>query len=158
MTNIFGISLEVYLICIILSIPIYFACQWFYKKIIKDILTRKIATWVSTLVLTPITYYYSILLLFVILFYSPNNTFDKLKWLKDKETRYELSKDIIESQLLIGKSKLQVIEILGIDSNCEENDCWNFYLGFKPGLSIDPDFLKITFKNGKVIKAEQYED
>ena len=43
----------------------------------------------------------------------------------DKEHRYELSDDIIENKLLIGKSKLQVIEIVGLDSNCEENDMWN---------------------------------
>jgi hypothetical protein len=157
MTNIFGIGIEVNLICIILSIPIYFVCSWFYKKIIKDILVSKIFTWVSTIILTPITYYYSILLFFTILFYSPNNAFDKLIWNSDKEKRYELSQDIIESQLLIGKSKHEVIEILGIDSNCEENDVWSFYLGFKPGLGIDPDMLQITFKEGKVIKVEQYE-
>lgn len=157
MTNIFGIGLEVFIISIILSIPIYFFCHWFYKKIIKDVFTRKIATWVSTILLTPIIYCYSILFLFAILFYSPNYTFDKDEWFKDKEKRYELSKDIIESHLLIGKSKIEVIEILGIELNCEENDVWSFYLGFKPGLGIDPDFLRITFKEGKVIKVEQEE-
>jgi len=156
MTNILGISSEVYIICIILSIPIYFFCHWFFKKLFNDVFKRKIAIWVSTILLTPIIYYYSILLFLAILFYSPNNTFDKVEWSKDKEKRYELSKDILESQLLIGKSKLEVIEILGIESNCKENDVWSFYLGVKPGLGIDPDFLHITFKDGKVINAKQY--
>ncbi|MBK7305436.1 MAG: hypothetical protein IPI90_19845 [Saprospiraceae bacterium] len=75
----------------------------------------------------------------------------------DKEHRYELSDDIIENKLLIGKSKLQVIEIVGLDSNCEENDLWNYYIGFASCLGIDPSVLQITFKDGKVVEVIQYE-
>lgn len=157
MTTILGISLENYIILIIIAIPIYFIFHWSLIKIIKDTKTRTITSWVSTILLTPIIYFGTMWLFIAYMFYYPNRAFDRKKWLKDNEKRYELSKDLIENQLLIGKSKLQVKEILGLDSNCEENDIWIFYLGFTPGLGIDPDVLKITFKNGKVIEVEQYE-
>ena len=90
--------------------------------------------------------------------YHPTHDFDKEKWFADKETRYNLSEDIIESEMLIGKTKSEVRQILGDENNTDQSDNWSYYLGFKPGFAnIDPDVLDIEFKDGKVIKVGQHE-
>ena len=90
--------------------------------------------------------------------YHPTYDFDKEKWFADKETRYNLSEDIIESEMLIGKTKSEVRQILGDENNTDQSDYWSYYLGFTPGfVNMDPDALVIEFKDGKVIKVGQHE-
>jgi hypothetical protein len=90
--------------------------------------------------------------------YHPTNDFDKQKWFANKETRYELSNNIIESKMLIGKTKSEVRQLLGDEGNNNESNHWNYYLGFRPGFAnIDPDVLDIEFKEGKVFNVRQYE-
>ncbi|MFB9865502.1 hypothetical protein [Rufibacter immobilis] len=75
-----------------------------------------------------------------------------------KEKRYELSADIIDSKMLLGKTKPEVRQLLGDEGNTDLSDHWNYYLGFRPGFAnIDPDVLDIEFKDGKVVKVGQHE-
>ena len=91
--------------------------------------------------------------------YHPNYDFDKEKWLANKEKRYEFSQDIIDSKMLIGKTKSEVLQILGDKIDNEQNDNWSYDLGFKPGFAnIDPDVLDIEFKKGKVVDVVQHEE
>jgi hypothetical protein len=91
------------------------------------------------------------------LLYHPNDEFDKARWHTDKEKRYELSEDIIKSELLIGKSKAEVKQLLGDDYDGTEDD-WHYYLGFVPSIGgIDPDVLDIYFEGGKVVRVGQHE-
>lgn len=72
------------------------------------------------------------------------------------EKRYEMSKNLIESQMLIGKTKAEIKQLLGASNDPDENNNWNYYLGMKPGIiSIDPDILEIEFKDGKAVKVWQ---
>ena len=100
--TIFGLSIEVYLILIILGIPTFFFWRWIFKKYIKVNKTRKILIWLATIILTPCI--------------------------------YELSNDIIESKMLIGKSKSQVRQILGDEDNNDSLNVWTFGLGVRPEL------------------------
>ena len=152
-----GVRIEVYFILIILGIPTFFIWRWLLKKFIKTDKTRKLATWTATIIATPLIYVGLIMLLVFSMSYHPNHDFDKTKWFADKETRYELSEDIIESEMLIGKTKSEVRQLLGDESNTDESDYWSYYLGFRPGITnIDPDVLDIEFKDGKVIKVGQH--
>jgi hypothetical protein len=155
--TLFGLSIEVYFIIIILGIPTYFFWRWLLKKFIKPDNKRKILTWIATIILTPLIYVGIVMLIFFSISYYPSNGFDKQKWDTDKDKRYELSEDIIKSKLLIGKSKSEVKQLLGDDSGNEEKfNVWYFDLGYKPELfNIDPSSLKVTFVNNKVIKVEQ---
>ena len=153
-----GISIEVYFILIVISIPTYYIFRWLLKKRIQVDKTRKIATWTATLIATPIVYFGLILLWLISISYYPANDFDKQKWFANKESRYEISEDIIESKMLIGKTKLEVRELLGDEGNKKESDHWDYYLGFRPGFAnMDPDILDIEFKDGKVFKVGQHE-
>jgi hypothetical protein len=156
--TLFGVSVEVFFILIVISIPTFYISRWLLKKCIKVDKTRKIATWTATLIATPILYFGLILLWLISMSYHPSYDFDKQKWFTNKESRYEISEDIIESKMLIGKTKLEVRELLGDEGNKEESDHWYYYLGFRPGIAnIDPDVLDIEFKDGKVFKVGQHE-
>jgi len=156
--TLFGVSIEVYFILIVLGVPTFFIWRWLLKKFIKTDKTRKIVTWTATIVATPLIYVGLIMLWIFSMSYHPTHDFDKEKWFADKETRYELSEDIIDSKMLIGKTKTEVRQILGNENNLDQNDNWSYYLGFRPGFAnIDPDVLDIEFKDGKVIRVGQHE-
>jgi len=156
--EIFGISLEVYVILIVLGVPIFFFWRWVFKKFIKSDRKRKITTWVVTIVSAPLIYVGFILILFSIIEYYPNHDFDREIWIKDKDVRYELSKDIIDSKMLIGKSKTDIKKLLGGESNTDDSDVWYYDIGVKPVfLAIDESVIEIVFKNDKVINVEQHD-
>jgi hypothetical protein len=147
--SIFGIGLDVYLIIIILWIPIFFIWQWLFKKPIVSKRKRVVATWLVTMFSTPLAYVIIILIWFLAGIYYPNHNFNKADWINNKGERYELSDDIINSKMLIGKTKVNVEKLLGDEGNKEDSDDWFYDLGFTPG-SIDPDSMEIEFKSGNV--------
>src|SRR6185437_5169264 len=106
-----GPGLEVYFILIILAVPTFFIWRWLLKKIIKRYRTRIITTWIVTIIFTPIIYIRLILLVLFGMEYYPNRDFDMNEWLANKEHRYEYSKDIISSKMLIGKTKNEIRKI-----------------------------------------------
>ena len=51
----------------------------------------------------------------------------------------------------------EVKHLLGDEYQESGRDRWSYYLGFRPQLfGIDPDYLDIDFKNGRVIKVVQH--
>lgn len=156
--ELFGISVEVYFIILILAIPTFFIWRWIFRKYIDNKKKQNIATWTATIIATPIIYVGLVMLWIFSINYYPSKDFDKQKWLTDKEKRYELSEEIIESKILIGKTKAEVKQILGDEGNLENKNFWNYYLGYRPQLfGIAPDVLDIAFKDGKVIKVDQHQ-
>lgn len=114
--------------------------------------------WVVIIITPPILYAGIIVFLLFIGGLYFNHKFSRTEWFRDKEKRYKLSKNIIESKMLIGKTKKEVKETLGDEQNSNLSNNWIYYLGFRPGfMNIDSDALFIEFKNDKVIKVEQYE-
>ncbi len=90
--------------------------------------------------------------------YYPKYSFDKNKWMNDKEERYELSGDLIKSKMLLGKTKQEVIQLLGDEGKTNDENTWNYKLGFRPELfNIDPDYLEIEFKDNMVVEVIQHE-
>ena len=69
-----------------------------------------------------------------------------------------MSEDIIDSEMLIGKTKEEVINLLGKGYSLYDDNWIAYYLGFVPGwIGIDPDVLDIYFKHGKVVRVGQHE-
>ena len=151
-------GIEVYFILVILGVPIFLLSKWILKKWIKVEKTRKITTWVATLIATPMVYVGIVTLIMYLLFYYPKREFEREKWLTTaKEKRYEFSENIVNSNMLVGKTKKEIQYLLGDEDNGSKSDVWRYYLGFVPGALIDPIVLHIEFKDGKVIKVVQYE-
>ena len=91
----------------------------------------------------------------VTIFSYPSRDFTPEKWAEQKERRYEFSKDLIESKILLGRSRSEIIQLLGKEGNDDQKDIWSYYLGFTPGLGVDPDMLQIVFREGNVIEVRQ---
>jgi len=112
----------------------------------------------ATLAVAPMIYIVFIISYFSYLEYYPKSDFDSSAWETNEEERFKMSKDIIESDMLIGKTKAEVIEILGSDFSTYDDNHIAYYLGFVPGMfNIDPDVLDIHFANSKVVKVDQHE-
>lgn len=146
-------------IILILAIPIYFL----FKRILKrqNIGTersRKFISVLPTLILSPLIYVVLVCVWFLVVSYYPPNYFDRQEWAVNYEERYKMSEDIIESKLLIGKTKEEITHLLGDDYFTYNETHIGYNLGFVPRfISIDPDVLDIHFKNGKVVKVEQHQ-
>jgi hypothetical protein len=121
----FGVSIEVYFIFMILAIPMFFLWKWIFKGYFKNDKKRKVGSLIATLIVTPIIYFVIVFLTIMSWCYYPESDFDKQKWIMNKETRYELSEDIIDSKMLIGKTKTEVRQLLGDEGNSNESDLWS---------------------------------
>jgi hypothetical protein len=151
-------SFEVPIIILILAIPFYFLSRWVFKKIkLGNEQNRKYLAIIPTVIITPLLYVGIVLIGMFSMTYYPNIDFDKQKWEENQEKRYKMSKDIIKSEVLIGKTKAEVIELLGEDYHTYDEDHIAYDLGFVPELfNIDPDVLDIYFENGIVVKVGQH--
>jgi hypothetical protein len=152
-------SPEVPVIILILAIPTYLFCRMVMNKLkVGNEKNRKFLALIPTVIISPVIYVGIILIwIFSISYYSTND-FNQSKWTSNIEERYVMSEDIIESKMLIGKTKEELIQILGPDFSSNTESRITYELGFVPGLfNIDPDYLEIKFDNGIVVSVNQYE-
>ena len=148
--------MEVTVILILISISTYLLFFWLFKKFrIGQTKKRKYLAIIPAVVVSPAAYYGLVFTLMNFLTYHPQTTFDAIAWELNVEERYQMSHDIIKSELLIGKSKNEVVDLLGPEYS-EYDDSLSYYLGFAPGIHIDPEFLYIYFDNGMVVDVKQY--
>ena len=148
----FGVSIEVYFILLIIAVPTFFISRWVLKKFIKIDKIRRIFTWVTTIILTPIIYIGLISLFIFWMAYTPSKDFDKSQWFADRESRFEMADDIIKTEMLIGKDTNQVKQILGDPNLCGDTTLiWTYDMGTGGGVIGFMDHtLQIQFKNNKV--------
>jgi len=148
------------LIILILALPSYFLSKWVLKKLhLGNDNNRKLIAIIPAIFLSPIIYFGLIYLWIFSVSYYPTNNFDKQEWETNMEERYKMSEDIMESKILIGKTKEEIIELLGKDFHTYNQNHIAYSIGFVPGLfSMDPDVLDIYFKNGKVTKVLQHQN
>ena len=142
-----------------LSIPVFYLIRWILTKFkLGSDQSRQYIAILPTIVLSPILY---LAILFVVLFvcaYYPKEAFNRLEWINNPQERYEMSENIIESNMLIGKPKDEVIKLLGRNYFTYNEAHIAYELGMPPGLfRLDPDVLDIHFENNKVVKVGQHE-
>lgn len=138
-----------------IAIPVFLFLRWLLAKTELGKKTRNILEISGSVVLAPAIFIGSIYGFLYALHYHPNKDFDRQAWAKDPWQRYEMSQDIIESRLLIGKPKREVELLLGDECDIYIDRC-SYMLGFEPGIfSMDPTNLVITFENGKVVKVHE---
>jgi hypothetical protein len=152
-------SIEVPIIILILAIPTYFICKWIIKRLkIGNDNNRKFIAVIPTIILSPIIYFGLVMIWIFSVSYYPTSDFDQNEWKSNIEERYKMSEDILESEMLIGKNRDEVINILGNNYSTNNENRLSYELGFVPGLfNIDPDYLDIKFENEIVISVNQYE-
>lgn len=62
--------------------------------------------------------------------------FRSKEWLTNKDERYELSDHLIDSKILIGKTKTDVKKLLGDEGNKDEQSEWYYEIGIRQDLEI----------------------
>ncbi|RNC87799.1 MAG: hypothetical protein ED556_01005 [Winogradskyella sp.] len=84
--------------------------------------------------------------------------FNQEIWHTAPEERYKMLDDILENKFLIGKTKQDVISILGEPDKTliSEGDYFVYELGDPPSFfDSDPQYLLITFENDTVVKLSK---
>ena len=134
---------------VVLTLPVFFFWRWIYRKI-NATFKRRILIWLTTIITAPILYAGVILLWMFSMEYYPNRDFNQKAWMADTDKRYEYSRDLIKSKLLIGKTRPQVEQLLGKNDDTSKTELY-YYIGFRPELGgIDPSNIEVYFKNEKV--------
>jgi len=152
-------SWEVPLIILVIAILIYIVSMWLLKRFNSgNSQNRKYIAIIPAVILSPIVYIGLIIIWICYASYYPQETFSKEKWNANVEKRYSMSRNIIKSDMLIGKTKEEIVTLLGDDYHEYSKDHIGYYLGFVPKImGIDPDILDIYFEENKVIKVSQHE-
>ena len=148
----------------IVLLIIVFVLVWLFTNTIDK---RKWLSFLISLVLTPIVYYYVLYpLINIFSSYHHQKHFDNETWVSKPALRYEMSDEIVNKHLFIGKTKTEIETLLGKpewfgwDDTLKANskNKWNYNLGFKPGaLNMNQECLEFVFENNKVINATQYQ-
>jgi len=148
-----------FIILIGIGIGVFFICRRLLKERVNRASTRKILTWVITILLTPLVFAGLTWVVVFIWTYYPNRDFTQKEWKINTEKHYEYSVSIIKSKILIGKSKSQVEELLGQAGYNADPDTWKYDLGDEPDiLALSEPFLFIYFENGNVVRVEKHYD
>ena len=90
------------------------------------------------------------------LIYLFEERFDRDVWISQPSKRHKMVDDVIESQLLSGKTKDEVILLLGEpnSSSSSEKDIFLYRLGKAPSfIESKREQLLIVFENERVLKA-----
>lgn len=151
-------SPEVPIIILIIAIPTFFVLRRILKRSIKDSKTRNWTSIIGTIIIAPILYIGLAVAFFSYLFYVPQYDFDREKWFADKHSRFEMRDDIVESEILIGKSKSEIIDFIGNPEFSDSTKIWTYDLGMSgAGFGWQFNSLELTFKNDKVEEVKKIE-
>ncbi|SFZ91456.1 hypothetical protein SAMN05428642_10276 [Flaviramulus basaltis] len=148
----------------IVLLSVVFILVWLFTNTIDK---RKWLSFLISLVLTPIVYFY-LFYPFLNIFssYHHEKYFNAETWLKKPSLRYEMSNNIIDENLFAGKTKKDIKNLLGEsewfgwDDSLKANSPqkWNYNLGFKPGaLNNMQECIEIVFNTNRVKTIKQYQ-
>ena len=135
---------------------------------IKTIDKRKWLTFLITTILTPVVYFF----LFYPLVakttnYHHQKYFDNSEWKSKPALRYEMIDQVINEDILIGKTKTEVEQLLGKAEwftwdetlKAHNNNKWNYGLGIEPKIFNDErDCIEFTFKQNKLVSYYKFKE
>ena len=87
--------------------------------------------------------------------------FNQQQWQSERTTRYKLAEDIMESEMLIGKTKKEVIALLGpaSPSSLTGSDHLLYYLGKPPSFfEAKEEKIVVVFNENRVIEVVHFEE
>lgn len=139
------------IIFFLIGIPTFFTLRRILKRFIKVTKTRNWISIFASVVITPILFIGIILFYSIFLTYDKQRDFDQEKWFADTQSRFEMCDYLIESEILKGKTKSEVLELLGKPDYLNSDYLWTYYLGLsKSGFGVRLNYLQLIFENEKV--------
>jgi len=148
----------------VILLLIVFVLVWLF---INTIDKRKWLTFLISLVITPMLYFYVFYpMLNIFSSYHHEKHFNTEAWVESPALRFEMLNEIINDSLLIGKNKQEAKALLGtsewygwddaIKANSTEK--WNYNLGFKPGaFNTMQECIELEFSNNTIKTVRQYQ-
>ncbi|SHI56755.1 hypothetical protein [Algibacter luteus] len=143
---------------------IVFVGVWLFLNTIDK---RKWLTFLVSLILSPIVYFYMFYpMLNIISSYHHQKYFDAEAWEEKPALRYEMANQMLKDSLLIGKNKddietlLGEPEWLGWDENIKaiSPEKWNYNMGFVPGAFNNmQECIELQFENNNVTSVRPYQ-
>ncbi|NNF84990.1 MAG: hypothetical protein HKM26_00445 [Winogradskyella sp.] len=135
---------------------------------INTIDKRKWLTFLISLVITPLVYFYVFYpFINIISSYHHQKYFNAQDWREKPALRYEMADHTVESDTLIGKSKAEISALLGTyewlswneAQKAHDDNKWNYGLGIEPGaFNSDKDCLEVSFKDNTVVALRTYQE
>ncbi len=145
---------------LLIAIPAFFIWKWIFSRQFKTQRAKVIAALVMAVFTVPAVHVFLIIKQIVSDCSYGRVKFDKAIWISDAENRYLMANDLIDSGMLIGKTKFEVKEILGegTERNWDNKDLLEYYLGVIPcPFAMDPYILSVEFKDQRVVEVVQFE-
>ena len=148
----------------VIFLVVVFIVVWLFVNTIDK---RKWLTFLVSLVLTPVVYFYLFYpMLNIFSSYHHEKYFDAEAWEDKPALRYEMTNQILTDSLFIGKNKNDIKVLLGkpewygwdnaIKANSEQK--WNYNLGFKPGAFNNmQECIELQFINNTVTSVRPYQ-
>ena len=150
---------------LVLFMSIVFVLTYLFVRTIDK---RKWLTLLVSLVLTPVIYFYVFYpMINIFSNYHHQKYFSSELWIEKPALRYEISDDMIASELLIGQSKSEVESLLGRAEwltwddtlNAHNNNRWNYALGIEPGaFNEKKECIELIFKNNHLSAIQTYKE
>ncbi|MGC1472948.1 MAG: hypothetical protein WA775_10175 [Psychroserpens sp.] len=135
---------------------------------VKTIDPRKWLTFLVSLALTPVVYFYAVYpMINIFSSYHHQKHFSAEVWKAKPALRYELSDDMITSEILLGMTKNDIKAQLGAYEWLSWNDAekkhnenrWNYSLGIEPGaFNQKKQCIELQFSDQKVTKVKPYKE
>lgn len=129
---------------------------------------RKWLTFIISIVITPFVYFYMVYpMINIFSNYHHQKYFSAKLWKEYPELRYEISDNMLASEVLIGSSKTQIdsllgdFEWLGWDDTLKkhDNNKWNYSLGIEPGaFNTEKECIEIVFKDDKATQITPFKE
>lgn len=153
-------------IYIVVGILIFIIARYSFKNLFPKFKHNLLTSTITTIVLTPII---SIALFELLLFaffyeYHPDRKFNTESWTNNIQERHQMRDDILESKILLDKSKDEIAQIIGLPNNKtmvaqDTLSKWRYSLGGRGwGLGLKFYQLNIDFDNGKSSKVAVIEN
>lgn len=135
---------------------------------VRTIDKRKWLTLLVSIILTPLLYFYMVYpMINIFSNYHHQKYFSSELWIDKPALRYELSDDMLASEILIGQSKSNVESLLGKtewfswddSKKAHDTNRWNYGLGIEPGaFNTDKECIEIVFQNETAIAVTLYKE
>ncbi|OUR99068.1 hypothetical protein A9Q86_13475 [Flavobacteriales bacterium 33_180_T64] len=135
---------------------------------VKTIDRRKWLTFLVSLIITPLMYFYALYpMINIFSNYHHQKYFSSELWIEKPALRYELSDNMITSEILIGKTKNDTKSLLGTyewltwneATKAHDTNKWNYSLGIEPGaLNMQKECVEIIFKKDKIVEVKSYKE
>ncbi|WP_353778358.1 hypothetical protein [Winogradskyella sp. 3972H.M.0a.05] len=135
---------------------------------VRTIDKRRWLTFLISLVLTPLVYFYMFYpFLNIITPFHHQKRFNAEAWEAKPGLRYEMIKNMKETDFLIGKSKTEIDSLLGKAewlswdeaAKAHDDNKWNYGLGLLPGaFNENKECLTVIFEDNKAVALEQYQE